>query len=371
MMRNLAMLAPGGIKASETFIEAQRNNINARVKFYHKGMPPMMLDNKLLLHQNSVRIFQIELLRRLGLTPLTSVVEVPICASFLHEKIDGVFAQYGPTGVGILPVCKMLKLPLIVHFHGVDASKHDVLETYKQGYQEMFQYANYIIVVSKAMKRRILDLGASPEKVIYNPCGPNEEYFNIQLKRKTEKIFVGAGRFVDKKAPHCTILAFSKLLQYHPDAKLVLAGTGELWDVCRDLVQYLNLKDKVILPGVFAREQLKRLFAEAIGFVQHSVTPSSGDMEGTPVAVLEASAAGLPVIATRHAGIPDVIIENETGLLVDEYDIDGMAENMKRILDNPGYAQEMGRAGRENIKLHFSMERHIDTLNQLVSNMFK
>ncbi len=94
-------------------------------------------------------------------------------------------------------------------------------------------------------------------------------------------------------------------------------------------------------------------------------------MEGTPVAILEASAAALPVISTRHAGIPDVIIDGETGFLVDEHDVDGMAENMIKLLDNPDLSEKMGKAGRKNIFEKYRMEIHMDNLNKVIHDVIK
>jgi glycosyltransferase involved in cell wall biosynthesis len=86
-------------------------------------------------------------------------------------------------------------------------------------------------------------------------------------------------------------------------------------------------------------------------------------MEGTPNTVLEAAAAGLPVVATRHAGIPDIVLDGETGLLVDEHDIDGMAQQMCHILAQPEQARAMGAAGRQRMGEHFSMARSIGQLD--------
>jgi colanic acid/amylovoran biosynthesis glycosyltransferase len=80
------------------------------------------------------------------------------------------------------------------------------------------------------------------------------------------------------------------------------------------------------------------------------------------VAVLEAGASGLPVIATRHAGIPDVVVEGETGLLVDERDVSGMARHMIRLLREPELAGRLGAAAREHVATHFSMDRSVERL---------
>jgi len=100
----------------------------------------------------------------------------------------------------------------------------------------------------------------------------------------------------------------------------------------------------------------------ARGFLQHSIRASDGDSEGTPVAILEAQASGLPVIATRHAGIPDVVIEGRTGFLVDEGDVKRMAEGIARVAEDSPLATALGAAGRSRVLESFTMERSIDRL---------
>jgi glycosyltransferase involved in cell wall biosynthesis len=351
---------------SQTFVEAQRNYINAHVKYYNCGSPPQRLNGMELWKHNILKIIWMMFLRKVcKKRKWNSIQEIITAASFISEKIDIVFVQFGTNGAGVLHICKQLKLPLIVHFHGFDASVYDILAAYKEVYRAMFDYAEYIIVVSKAMKERLITIGADPEKIILNPCAPNDTYFDIK-PAFSKKLFVGAGRFVNKKAPHITILAFEKILGFHPDAKLILMGTGELWDICNDLVRIKGLQNNIELPGPFSSDELKQVFVQAVALVQHSVTALNGDMEGTPVVCLEASAAGLPVISTFHAGIPDVIIDGKTGLLVKERDIDDMAEKMRFVLEHPEGTRVMGKLGRENIREHFSMTHHIEILNEII-----
>ena len=91
-------------------------------------------------------------------------------------------------------------------------------------------------------------------------------------------------------------------------------------------------------------------------FMQHSVIASSGDREGTPVAVLEAGAAGIPVVATRHEGIADVVVHGETGILVDEGDTDAMGAAVAELLLDPSHAQRLGRAARQRVEERYSIE---------------
>jgi len=348
---------------SQTFIKLQKDNIDAKVNYYNCGIPPIKI-NGLDLATPYI-IAQSEIYKQKSNEISLRYNETLVAMSLINENTDVVFAQFGPVGAEIMKICKKINLPLIVHFHGYDISVKKVVEDYRKKYQEMFEYATYIIAVSKCMKNMLINLGCSESKIIYNPCGANDAYYNIS-PTYNKKLFIGAGRFTPKKAPQNTILAFIKVLEKHPDAQLILAGEGELLETCKELVKQNRIEESVFLPGVFNAEQLKLWLSEAMAFVQHSITAPDGNMEGTPVVVLEASLAGLPIISTFHAGIPDVIIDGKTGLLVNEGDIEGMAKNMIWILDNPKKAKEIGMAGKENIWKNFNMKKHIKVLDEII-----
>jgi len=356
-------------KPTETFIRLQREKINAKINYYSDGMPPTYLNGIPLISPYSLARLEIAKQQNAELSEFNEK-EIHTALSLIDENTDVVFAQFGTTGANILNVCKLLKLPLIVHFHGFDISVRTLIENYRQKYLEMFKYADFVIAVSKYMQNSLINLRCPPEKIILNPCVANGEYYNIQ-PTFSKRLFVGAGRFIDKKAPQNTILAFKKVLERYPDAKLILAGDGKLFEECRNLVRKKRMESSVLLPGEFKPEQLKEWFSDAIAFVQHSVTAPDGDMEGTPVVVCEASLAGLPVISTFHAGIPDVIIDGKTGLLVQENDIDAMAEKMIWVIDNPEKAKAMGAAGKKNISENFNEKKHIEKLNEIVYKVTK
>lgn len=350
---------------SETFIQAHKNIPGIQAYFYYGGLLPAYLEGIGSIVKNGLQDRARYILKSKLKRNIPSYHEGALARSFREQKIQLVLAEYGPVGATVLPVCKRLSLPLITHFHGYDASLNEVLQQYADSYRQMFEYASYIVVVSRAMERRLLELGCPAEKLVLNTCGPNEAFYAC-TPAGNSKHFIGIGRFVDKKAPYYTLLAFHQLLQQHPDARLVLGGDGILLNTCKNLVRYLGMGSQVELPGVLSPEQFRRYLTESVAFVQHSITAANGDSEGTPVAVLEASAAGLPVISTRHAGIPDVILHRETGLLVDEHDVNGMADNMKWVLEHPAEAREMGEKGRARIQADFSINRHLGKLSEIV-----
>jgi glycosyltransferase involved in cell wall biosynthesis len=143
-----------------------------------------------------------------------------------------------------------------------------------------------------------------------------------------------------------------------------MAGQGVLQNMCKNLIRYLGLEHNVQLLDVITPQEVAQLMQESYCFVQHSITSENGDQEGTPLAVLESALSGLPVVSTYHAGIPDVIEHEKTGLLCDEHDVDKMAENLIRIFDDVNYAKQLGHNAREDHMVRFSLERHINSLEE-------
>jgi glycosyltransferase involved in cell wall biosynthesis len=267
-----------------------------------------------------------------------------------------VIAEYGTTGVLTMDACRELDLPLIVHFHGFDASVRAVLDEHRETYPLMFHQAAAIIAVSRAMERKLISLGAPPERVHYNPYGINCDDFCGAEPSNAPPVFLAVGRFVEKKAPQLTLKAFSKAHRSVPHARLRMIGDGPLLDECRSLAGELKIEDAVTFLGAQSPAVVREEMRSARCFVQHSMEAENGDCEGTPVGILEAGASGLPVVSTRHAGIPDVVVENETGFLVDEGDVDEMAEHMLRLAQEPQLAGDLGRAATQRIENHFSQE---------------
>lgn len=367
LKNRIAMVSPSHNAYSETFIQAQKNGLNGEIYYYYGGLLPISIEGNGLLNNDYNKLIT-KLKHKLRLMHFSSA-ELAFVKSLKKNKIQLVFAQYGNTAHRIVKICKYLNIPLITHFHGYDASVNSVIESCGQ-YKEVFEYSSYIISVSKVMEAKLLEMGCPREKLVYNPYGPNNDFFKVKPSYSSST-FIGIGRFVNKKAPYYTILAFNRVVQQYPDANLILAGNGELYEVCVNLVKQLKLEDNVFFSGVIDRKNFISYLENAIAFVQHSVTAINGDQEGTPVAVLEASAAGVPVIATRHTGISDVILENETGLLVDEHDVEGMANAMIQLLANKNFAKTLGEKGKERIRELFSMERHLLKLDEIVNKSIR
>ncbi len=281
-------------------------------------------------------------------------------------QVDAVLAEFGQTGAQVMRACGLAQIPLIVHFHGSDAYSRRWIDKYLSSYREMFTIASAIVAVSRHMVEQLASLGAPRDKLFCNPCGVDTELFDGADPLSAPPTFVAVGRFVEKKGPCLTLLAFERVFRKYSQARLVMFGDGDLLGVCRQLTRALGIEQAVSYQGVRSRLEVAVAMRQGRAFVQHSIRAAIGDAEGTPVSVLEASAAGLPVVSTRHGGIQEAVLDGETGFLVAEGDIDGMAERMIELVESPDDAAALGQRGRRHILAHYSMEKSIAALMEII-----
>jgi len=363
----LAILSPSDNNFSETFIKVHKTKIDAEVYFYYNGSIPTILEQKgeILKHGVGSRI------RRrvdIGLGPANlNDTEKALYRSLSKNKIEVVLAEFGTTAAKSFDVIRALKLPLIIHFHGFDAHQTDVVEENFDRYQLAFEYADSIVAVSQTMKEALINLGAPKNKITVNPCSPNPAFFELSrsLEADNQQIMF-VGRFVEKKAPIKLLEAFKLVVEKNKSVKLLMVGDGPLFEKTRRFASVNQLDELTIFLGKLNHNKVKSLMERSFCYVQHSVTASNGDSEGTPVAIMEAAAAGMPIVSTRHAGIQDVVKHGETGYLVEEGDSKSMANYILQVLADAEKANEMGRKSRQFVQENYSQEKAIAVLNGLV-----
>lgn len=290
-------------------------------------------------------------------------------AKYLRRTgVRAVLAEKGPVAVQMIEVCDQLNIPLVAHFHGIDAYGEDVIARCQESYERLFRKAAALVAVSEDMVHQLERLGAPAEKIVCIPSGIDLDKFGGGRPADVGPDFLAVGRFVEKKAPQLTIVAFARVLASCPQAKLRMVAEGPLLEPCRELATGLRLGDAVEFLGPRSHDEVAALMRQSRAFVQHSLRPANGDSEGTPVGILEASATSLPVVSTRHAGIKQAVSDGETGFLVDERDVDGMAAAMLRLAEDPELAARMGRAGRERISQHYCADRQIEKLWHVIES---
>ena len=358
---------------SETFIRDQITCFSqwAEVHTLHSGRLPEKKEDGTPL--NSKLFWVLHKLVKVFLGRNNFFGEYGIKKYLREHKIQVVLANYGMPASHMASVCKDLKIPLLVIFHGHDATDKKLLKEYKQKYIQLFEYATYTIAVSEEMKKRLIIAGAVPEKLKLIPYGVDITKFSPIENNAPKNTFLAVGRFAEKKGPLYTIRAFNKVLSRFPEAKLVMVGgkTGPRYAECEIMVAELNIQNSVEFTGILNSEQVAQKMALALAFVQHSLTASNGDMEGTPLGILEASASALPVVSTLHGGIKEAIIHNETGYLVEEKDENAMAEYMIKLLENPERAKQMGINGRKHIAENHHQETQVRKIFELAQTAIK
>lgn len=352
----------------ESFIKAHKDLLGDNVHFLYGGTLPQYSEKYGSLAKYPSLIGRIQL--KLGFSKPESPLIIGLRNYLLQEQIDVVLAEYGTTGAQVFPICKELDIPLVVHFHGYDISKKEVLEYYRDLYPQLFAYASGIVAVSKDMQQDLIAAGAPIEKVHLIPCGPQEKFFSIQPDY-TSNLILAVGRMTDKKAPYYTIMAFKETLKQFPDLRLLMIGSGYLENAMKNLVRALDLQDRIDIKGWVHHSEIEEYYKKAFCFVQHSIVAEDGDSEGTPVGILESAAAALPVISTRHKGIKDAVIDGETGFLVDEHDIQLMAEKMSKLASNRDVVKNFGESARIHICKNYHLNHQIAQLHALIINALK
>lgn len=354
---------------SETFIQQQIKGLSrlCEVVTLHSGRMPAREESGRLIHSPGFWIVH-TIIKALTGDRNDWFSNYGIQKFLKKQQVQLVLSNYGLSAVHMLPACRELKIPLIPHFHGYDATQKKVLAQYGDRYRELFAYAPAIIAVSKVMKVQLISIGAPAEKVKVIPYGIELNHFCPNPTAKAAfPLLLAVGRFTAKKAPQITIRAFHQILLEFPTARLMMIGGREdEFESCVKLVAQLGIQNSVEFPGVVPPEQIARLMQQAHIFVQHSVTAGNGDMEGTPNSILEAAASGLPVVSTRHGGILDAVIDGKTGYLVNEHDEKAMIQKIKQLLLNADELKRMGEQARQHMEENYSIEKQMNELYQVL-----
>ena len=372
MTLHVLVLAPARRAASETFIRSNLAGLPFRKTAYFGDERPLLHPLQ-ALYGGSVLISK--LLTSLGWLRLASLpASVVTWLLIFRHRPDAVLVDFGFHAVRVMEAAAWTGVPLVVHFRGSDASSDAKFRRLRRRYRRLFALTSGVIVKSVPMRRTLEELGANPQMIVISPSGADPALFHGAEPAEAPPRLLAVGRLVAKKGPLLTLEAFTRMLRSLPDeqrsrAELVMVGAGPLQETLSRAVETQGLSMQVHLLGVCSQNEIAELMRSVRGFVQHSIQAPDGDCEGSPVAVMEAQLSGLPVVATRHAGIPEVVLDGQTGLLVDEGDVDGMAEAMAQLLLNPPLAVRLGVAGQQRVAGQFTVQHHWATVSTFLERV--
>ncbi len=280
-----------------------------------------------------------------------------------------VHAHFGQSGPAALTLAESLGVPLVVTYHGQDATiADDELRRswrgreYLRGRARVMQRAGLVIAVSDFIRSKLLEGGFPAAKVVTHRNGIDLRFFRRPAVDR-ERVVVFVGRFVEKKGCEYMLRALGDLRQRGVAAKGILIGDGVLGSQLRRLA--LDLGVDVSFTGFQPLAEVRNWLGRASVVVVPSVTAADGNSEGLPTVILEAQAMGTPVVATRHAGNAEGVLEGRSALLVAERDVAGLADALQFFLENPRAVETYGATGRAFVEAHFGIEGQVAGLERL------
>nr|WP_244964253.1 glycosyltransferase [Pseudoclavibacter helvolus] len=284
------------------------------------------------------------------------------------QGFEVVHAHFSTNGWLIQRVAKQNKLPLVVTVHGHDITKLLVSGSplrrawNRHKVRSVFGQAARIIAVSDFVRQKALDAGADAEKVVTLYTGtPIPELEEVE--KRWDVVFVG--RMVEKKGVQDLLSALAS--PGLRNARVALIGDGPLREQLEAQAAELGLK--VAFLGMIPPQQVHRELAASKLLAAPSVTASTGDTEGLPTVIVEAMALGVPVVATRHSGIPEAVREGFSGELVDEHDVAGLAQALEELINDEALRATYSANAREDAVMRFNMLRQCSLLEELYAKV--
>ncbi len=288
-----------------------------------------------------------------------------------------VHAHFGVCGALALPLLNAVRVPLIVTFHGLDATmtddyarRHSIsTRVYLHRREALKQKTHLFICVSEFIKAKLLQQGFPGDKLLVHYIGIDTHLFRPDPTITREPVVLFVGRFVEKKGCEYLLQAMVQVSHQQPEASLVVIGDGPLRPdlealAARTLPRYKFLG---MQPAKVVRDWMHRSQV----FVVPSVTSTMGDSEGLPMVVLEAQAMGLPVVASRHGGIPEAVIHEETGFLVNEREWQTLARYILVLLQDISVWQRLSVNGRQSVLDNFDVHQQTQILEDIYDGMLE
>jgi colanic acid/amylovoran biosynthesis glycosyltransferase len=285
------------------------------------------------------------------------------------QHYDVVHAQYGPLGSEVLRLQSygFFHGPLVTSFHGFDVSTN-VGRKGPGAYHNLFRYGGAFLPVTEYWAVQLRELGCPPDRIRIHRMGIDLKRFEFRpprLPRDGDIRLLSVGRLVEKKGFAYGLRAVSALLPEFPRLRYDIIGDGPLRGDLRRSITELGLEGVVRLLGPMDQPRVLERMQSSDILLAPSVTASNGDMEGLPVVLMEAAAVGLPVVSTRHSGIPELVEHDVTGFLAEERDSAGLAEKLRHLLITPEIWVSLARRARAKIEAEHDIVAQVRKLIDL------
>jgi colanic acid/amylovoran biosynthesis glycosyltransferase len=290
-----------------------------------------------------------------------------------EAPFDAILAHFGPVGELAVQLrdAGAIDGPIATVMHGVDVSVHS--NTDSTAYDRLFQAGDLFLPISDHWRNKLGRLGCPADKTQVHHMGVDTQRYRFKSRSPANGNplqLLTVGRLVEKKGIADALTAVAMAVGRGLDIEFTIIGGGPLHDELVQLRDRLGLESSVYFAGWRSQEEIVCAMEEADILLAPSVTTDMGDQEGIPVTIMEAMASGMIVLSTWHSGIPELVEDGVTGLLIDEGDTVALANALVRLSAESGdeWAQFSIKA-REKVVREFDIANLNGTLEAILKNM--
>ena len=269
-----------------------------------------------------------------------------------------VHVYYGHKAVKYLDMLEAWGGPFLVSFHGVDVVKFTDDPCYVENLRKVFAKANLVLARSRSLLDGLKALGCPAGKLRLNRTPiPLDSFPDTPRSAPADGAWrlIQACRLIPKKGLFTTLEALKLVVPHYPKLRFIVCGKGPVKDEFLAMRDRLGLENNVEVIGWLDQPRLLEEYRRAHLFLHPSELTDTADQEGIPNSMLEAMATGLPVVATRHGGIPEAVTHGTDGLLVPERSPADLAESLLRLMGDPDLFAQLSRAAARTVREHFGL----------------
>ena len=262
-----------------------------------------------------------------------------------------------PAGLAVWPGWRG-RPSVVLTSHGTDLFLLDRFGPARLLARPVFGSASQVTVISTPLVDRVERLGVPRERITVIPMPVDRLVFGgTGGERRDSRRLLFVGRLVERKGAEFAVRALGELVRQGRDVSLTVAGDGPERTRLERLAAELSVAERVRFVGARAPGEVAGLYRESGALLMPAVTDWKGEQEGFGMVLVEAMQAGLPIIASRSGGIPDVVRDGHTGLLVAERDVPALAAAVARVLDDPALGRTLTDAAAQDVRARFAPER--------------
>jgi len=292
--------------------------------------------------------------------------------------------QVLPLGVIAWIFYRCMGIPYIVATHGMDVTMpfaHDGSRRKQWLIRHILMHASAVTTVSQYTREKLITLGVPENRIVLvYPCA-NDDVVGVpvdQTQRDTlderyhlqgKRVVLSVGRLIERKGFDVGIMAMAIVQKDHPDVAYVIVGDGGYRDRLRALVERLQLQDCVQIIGSVTNEELAVWYSRSTCMLMPSRELENHDVEGFGITFVEANAFGKPTIGGNSGGIPDAVIDGETGFLVNPTDVPMLTRALTTVLDNTAVAQRLGESGKKRTQEIFNWSVQAKKLEECITRL--